>query len=42
MTVPTAPGLDRIALAAVYRDALLDDVVPFWLRYGLDREQGGS
>ena len=25
----------------VYRDALLEDVVPFWLKYGLDREQGG-
>ena len=28
-------------LAAVYRDGLLADVVPFWLRYGLDREHGG-
>lgn len=28
-------------LAAVYRTALLGDVIPFWLRYGLDREQGG-
>ena len=32
---------DRRALAAVYRDALLGDVVPFWLRHGLDREHGG-
>jgi N-acylglucosamine 2-epimerase len=31
----------RSALAAVYRDALLGDVVPFWLRHGLDREHGG-
>ena len=28
-------------LAAVYRDGLLEDVVPFWLRHGLDREHGG-
>jgi N-acylglucosamine 2-epimerase len=31
----------RSALAAVYRDALLGDVVPFWLRHGLDTEHGG-
>lgn len=28
-------------LAGVYRVALLDDVIPFWLRHGLDREHGG-
>jgi len=28
-------------LAHVYRTTLLDDVVPFWLRHGLDREHGG-
>jgi N-acylglucosamine 2-epimerase len=28
-------------LAATYRDALLVDVIPFWLRHGLDREHGG-
>ncbi len=28
-------------LAAVYRTALLGDVIPFWLQHGLDREQGG-
>jgi N-acylglucosamine 2-epimerase len=33
--------IDRTALAAVYRDALLGDVIPFWLRHGLDREHGG-
>ncbi len=27
--------------AAIYRDALLDDVMPFWLRHGIDREHGG-
>jgi N-acylglucosamine 2-epimerase len=26
------------SLAAVYRDTLLDDVMPFWLRHGMDRE----
>ena len=31
----------RAALATLYRDTLLSDVVPFWLRHGLDREQGG-
>ncbi|MCE2805309.1 MAG: AGE family epimerase/isomerase [Gemmataceae bacterium] len=31
----------RSALAAQYRDALLGDVIPFWLRHGIDREQGG-
>ncbi len=28
-------------LAAQYRDALLEDVAPFWLAHGLDREGGG-
>ena len=27
--------------AAVYRDTLLDDVIPFWMEHGLDREHGG-
>lgn len=27
--------------AAFYREALLGDVMPFWLRHGLDREHGG-
>lgn len=31
----------RTHLAAFYRDALLDDVIPFWLRHGLDCEHGG-
>lgn len=29
------------ALARVYRDALLDDVAPFWMRHSVDRECGG-
>jgi N-acylglucosamine 2-epimerase len=32
---------DRAALASVYRTALLNDVLPFWYRHGLDREHGG-
>ena len=36
---PTDPS--RATLAVQYRTALLDDVIPFWLRHGLDREQGG-
>ena len=39
MNATTPEG--RSALAAVYRDTLLDDVIPFWLRHGLDREHGG-
>lgn len=27
--------------AVQYRDALFDDVIPFWLKFGLDREHGG-
>ena len=28
-------------LARVYRDGLLEDVVPFWLRHGVDEQHGG-
>ena len=31
----------RVGLAALYRDTLFNDVLPFWLRHGLDREHGG-
>jgi N-acylglucosamine 2-epimerase len=31
----------RAELAGFYERTLLDDVVPFWLRHGLDREHGG-
>ncbi len=43
MTAPyTALSPARLAqLSAIYRDGLLDDIVPFWLRHGLDREHGG-
>jgi N-acylglucosamine 2-epimerase len=35
----TAEG--RRELAALFRATLLDDIIPFWLRHGLDREHGG-
>src|SRR5687767_11382502 len=28
-------------LRGVYRDGLLGSVIPFWLKHGIDREQGG-
>ena len=28
-------------LIPVYRDGLLNDVVPFWVRHGVDHEHGG-
>jgi N-acylglucosamine 2-epimerase len=31
----------RDELLRTYRDGLLSDVLPFWLRHGLDREHGG-
>jgi len=31
----------RAALAAFYRETLLADVAPFWIRHGIDREHGG-
>lgn len=34
-------NIDEIGLARQYRDTLLDDVMPFWLRHGMDREHGG-
>lgn len=37
-----APGRETLAeLAALYRTALLDDVMPFWADYSIDREYGG-
>lgn len=40
-TSPWLSPQNRQALAAFYRQALLDDVIPFWLRHSLDREHGG-
>lgn len=34
-------AIGRAKLHAFYRGALLDDVIPFWLRHGMDQEQGG-
>ncbi|MGI8924053.1 MAG: AGE family epimerase/isomerase [Fimbriimonadales bacterium] len=31
----------RREIAVKYRTALLDDVIPFWLRHGIDREHAG-
>ena len=31
----------RDELIRTYRDGLLQDVIPFWLKHGLDRKQGG-
>jgi len=33
--------MNTTELANFYRATLLDDVIPFWLRHGLDREHGG-
>ena len=34
-------SIDLARFGAIYRDTLLDDVIPFWLRHGLDCEHGG-
>ena len=41
MTPDLANASHSAELAALYRDTLLGDVIPFWLRHGLDREHGG-
>ncbi len=41
MTTDLTHPARRAQLAALYRATLLDDVIPFWLRHGLDREHGG-
>jgi len=33
--------ISQSELAALYRSTLLDDVMPFWLRHGMDSEYGG-
>ncbi len=33
--------IERQELQALYRGALLDDVIPFWMRHSLDRQYGG-
>lgn len=41
MTDHLTDPVGRSRLAALYRAALLNDVIPFWLRHGIDREHGG-
>jgi N-acylglucosamine 2-epimerase len=41
MSNHATPTIDDSPFRDVYRDALLGDVVPFWLRHGWDRECGG-
>jgi len=41
MSASLAEPEGRKRLAELYASALLDDVMPFWLRHGLDREHGG-
>lgn len=41
MSLPTLSYLRLSELQAVYRDGLLQDVLPFWLRHGRDCEHGG-
>ena len=41
MTTKITDAHSRAELAALYRTTLLDDVIPFWRRHGLDREHGG-
>ena len=33
--------MDIARYAEFYRDKLLDDVIPFWLRHSPDRDYGG-
>ena len=41
MSDPTVPAARAAGLAAQYRTALLDDVLPFWMLHSPDREHGG-
>ena len=41
MTTDLTSPASRAQLAALYRETLLRDVMPFWLRHGMDREHGG-
>jgi len=36
-----AAGLDPVKLEKQYKDALLEDVIPFWEKHSLDRQCGG-
>lgn len=39
--MPSIDGRDSVTLAAEFRRTLTDDILPFWLRHGLDKEYGG-
>jgi hypothetical protein len=41
MTTDISNAYSRARLASLYRETLLNDVMPFWLHHGLDREHGG-
>jgi len=41
MTTDLTQPASRLRLAATYRTTLLEDVIPFWLRHGLDHQYGG-
>jgi len=41
MSLDLTHPAQRAAYAATYRDTLLNDVMPFWLRHGMDREFDG-
>ncbi|MCA9031035.1 MAG: AGE family epimerase/isomerase, partial [Planctomycetaceae bacterium] len=34
-------SIRRDTLLATYRDGLLNDILPFWIRHSVDREYGG-
>lgn len=40
-TAPDRPSAQMGDYAQFYRETLLGDVIPFWLRHGMDREHGG-
>ena len=40
-TVPDRPPGQMCEYAQFYRGTLLGDIIPFWLRHGMDREHGG-
>ena len=41
MTTDLGNPASRAELAALYRQTLLEDVIPFWLRHGIDAQHGG-
>ncbi len=41
MTTDLTDAGSRARLAALYRATLIEDIIPFWLKHGLDAEHGG-